>query len=217
MSITKSFIYNGNMKPKTYLTHWNGGTDFKVDVSKDSISISTDYYSPKYNFTFLKLNKFIGYWEGVGCEELGVAILIQITLNKYLYVGTTVYYFKTNDYISDFYNCFGANDVPYPVGIGLNNLYLFEENTYVKKEQIKLKINEYNLQENNIYRYYYGYIDHKGKQLPEKRHTLIGKKIKLTKLIHPSPYTISPEMSKFNRKHKSIHPECLIAPFKFYH
>ena len=93
---------------------------------------------------------------------------------------------------------------------------MFEENTYVKKEQIKLKINEYNLQENHIYRYYYGYIDHLGEQLPEKRDVLIGKKINKTKLIHPSPYTISPEMYKFNKKNKSIHPSCLIGPFKLF-
>jgi hypothetical protein len=137
-------------------------------------------------------------------------------MHKYLYIGESVYYFKTNDYICDFYNCFGANDVPYPVGLGLNNIYLFREGTYVKKEQIKIKIDEYSLQEGYIYDYYYGYIDSDEKKLPEKRDRLVGRKINKTKLIHPLQFTISPEITKFNRKTKSIHPSCLVSPFKVY-
>ena len=139
-----------NIRGKVYFTHDNGGRPFMVIVNGKNIDIykvSKDFdYSnslTKKNYTeFIKSYKnvkriFIG--KSVKGDDayasfpnnssaaakfgLGNSILLQISTNRYAFIGESVYEFETPDLIEEYYSMIGGNDVPYPIAVGSKNVY----------------------------------------------------------------------------------------------
>jgi len=54
---------------------------------------------------------------------LGNSILLQISTNRYAFIGESVYEFETPDLIEEYYSMIGGNDVPYPIAVGSKNVY----------------------------------------------------------------------------------------------
>lgn len=184
----KTFIVKDeiNSRTKIYYIHDNGGKPFTVEAVKKEINIYTyindehdenDTYI--YNHLVKKITKFIGYWSGYDSSVHGVhgnSILIQISKNSYIFVGSTIYSFKTNDLIENYISYVGNNDVPYPVAYGEKYVYFMVESKYVSNDRLITPINPSNA--DNIYSEFYGHIHAKNNK------NLNPKKIKNMKLIH---------------------------------
>jgi hypothetical protein len=167
---------------KYYFTHNNGDRKFLVYIGKE-VSIyrksdkyeidSTDYsknakdnrwmyiklvarYNPLKVFLGKSLKtemtKISG---GYGKEFDGNTILINVTKNKYVFIGDIIYKFTTTDNIEELISPIGNNLVSYPVAFGENNIYFLLDNTYIPKN----KIHKYNKKfKEDAYAYYYGHI-----------------------------------------------------------
>jgi hypothetical protein len=78
----------------------------------------------------------------------GNSILLKINETTYIYVGHTIYSFKTKSPIAKYVSPIGNSDVPYPYAIDKNGEY------YLLVEDVILK-NVPNAQKYNPYNYYY--------------------------------------------------------------
>ena len=144
-----------NTKGKAYFTHDNGGRPFMVVVNGNNIDIYT--YPKDFSFErnlekkdYINLVKsyqnvkeiFIGKSikgddmyasypynpKEAAKEGLGNSILVNLSGNKYVFIGESVYEFNTIDNIKKFYSMIGNNDVPYPVALGEKNIYFLITN-----------------------------------------------------------------------------------------
>tara|TARA_Y100000591_G_C21827763_1_gene697695 strand:+ start:984 stop:1874 length:891 start_codon:yes stop_codon:yes gene_type:complete len=142
------------IKGKKYFTHDNGGRPFMVVINGNKVDIYT--YSSNFNFERDLLRddydkhikgyknihkKFIG--KSIKGDDatnlpssfgLGNTILLKITKNKYVFIGSTIYEFEPEDEIKEYYSMIGNSDVPYPVAIGEKNVYFLIESTYLSKD-----------------------------------------------------------------------------------
>ena len=114
--------------------------------------------SPKIKMTLLS--------RGHGKDFDGNSILLNTKDNEYIFIQTSIIKFTTSDTINEFYSPVGYNDVPYPVGIGNVNTYLFEELEYVPNNKFK-KFNKKVKQ--NAYSYYYGTLGNEKLNIYSKR------------------------------------------------
>lgn len=138
-----------------YLTHDNYSRPFCVyiDEFNDEVSVyknkrddeekgeyeDDDSYTDLKNYTKLiqkfKADKiFIGespvnpmteFSGGYGPEFHGNSILLKIDEKEYVFIGETIYSFKTNHPIVSFVSPVGNNDVPYPYAIDDKDNYYF--------------------------------------------------------------------------------------------
>ena len=148
--------------------HFNGGVPFKVEIFENDgkiiiYKINDDDVDQNGNYvydTFKTINKyehvFVPHDSVYGYD--GNTILIEITKNKYMYIGKNIYVFKTNEEITDYKSPMGNSDVPYPFAISKNYYYLLLEKIYYKKELAK---------EQDPYGVYYGHIK-KVQEIQEK-------------------------------------------------
>lgn len=134
--------------PKTsgeYLTHDNGGTPYKVVVyGNKKVEVFTfadddeeenKVFSEKVE-TFDKLKKvFVGPAENK--EDLGNSVLLSINDNEYVFIGHQIVKFKTEDKITEFYSPVANNDIPWPIAVGQNKVYLLSEYMYADKSDFK--------------------------------------------------------------------------------
>lgn len=187
---------------KTYFIHDNYNRLFLVYVKNKIIHIykrpSNKYYISKNDLSLIdnknkcfyielvntyKCKKiFVGqspkcdttlFSKGYGKKFDGNSILLHIDSNKYVYIGDSIFEFKIDDIINEYYSPVGNNDVPYPIALGSNNIYFIIDKTYVSNEKIR------NLDKKNkidAYSYYYG---HKGNE----KLSNYSKKIKFIKII----------------------------------
>lgn len=84
----------------------------------------------------------------------GNTILAQLSEGKYLYIGTSVRVFKTDDHIVQYYSLVGNSDVPYPVAVGEKYVFFMEGGPAA--EPIEKYKNVENMED--AYSYYYGHI-----------------------------------------------------------
>ena len=142
------------IKGKKYFTHDNGGRPFMVVFNGNNVDIYT--YSSNFNFerdllrddydkhikSYKNIHKkFIG--KSIKGDDatnlpssfgLGNTILLKITKNKYVFIGSTIYEFEPEDEIKKYYSMICNSDVPYPVAIGEKNVYFLIESTYLSKD-----------------------------------------------------------------------------------
>lgn len=110
-----------------YITHGNGGKPFAVD------------YDDKHGFVDILKNKFNRYsnvkkiWDGEKSDD-NSSVLIEFPNKKYMFVGTEVYEFETDEFITDYYSKIGNSDVPYPIALSRNYVYFMLEKMYAKRE-----------------------------------------------------------------------------------
>lgn len=125
MSSNSFVLKKPNNQTREHLIHDNGGRPFKVITNYKEITIYSfprrkqpDYTPVQYTEFVQKYTKFIGYWIGFDPSNYkfnGNSILIQITKNDYVYVGSRIYSFTAPDEIIDYASYVGNSDVPYPL------------------------------------------------------------------------------------------------------
>lgn len=143
-----------------FFIHDNGGEPFRVVVNKnDRIVDIYDNYEKSRNplFSIKNYKKiFIGMDDDytrsnqLDYEEYaGNSILVEINVREYIYIGSEIYSFETEEDILDYYSPVGNSDVPYPYAIGQNNVYLMIEEVYfpvnLMKTTKKKKVDPYEL------------------------------------------------------------------------
>ena len=128
-------------KGKIYFIHDNGGRPFQVVILGNKVSVYEqenwrDQYDTIQDYTkliktFPKVKKiFVGKDTKLGSKFDGNSILLQLSKNKYVYIGSWIYEFVTkDDHIVAYYSHVGNSDVPYPVALGEKNVYFMLEPT----------------------------------------------------------------------------------------
>lgn len=125
------------MKP--YEIHDNGKRPFVVHVYPGWIEVYRQKHIHTYPITYHVPDKKIidtryqRIW--IGDNDLedpyfpkkgtypGNSILIQIKDTNYLYIGSSIYSFRTEDPITAYYSPVGNSDVPYPYAVGEQRTY----------------------------------------------------------------------------------------------
>ncbi len=119
----------------TYEIHDNGSTPFIVtNNANDKYIIVKDNRGVK-SFEEIKycyLEIFIGK-DPCNEKNNGNSILIKVGLERYIYIGSEIYEFMTDDIIVDYISEIGNSDVPYPYAVGGKNVYLMIEYVYFPK------------------------------------------------------------------------------------
>ena len=149
---TNSFTYREDVKrTRRYYVHDNGGRPFMVEFNNKSVKIfkrssQTDYKCSPKNYTELvyEIKKFIGVWRGYDSSwhsrdhpQHGNSILVKISKNEYVFIGSEVYKFVTDDEIIDYISVMGNNDVPYPIAYSKDKVYFMIENSWMLKSDLK--------------------------------------------------------------------------------
>ena len=204
-------------KLKTYYTHNNGGRPFKVVVDNKKIYVykykkydedtdTTLYYekSIKYekkNFFKCK-NIFIGKSlknkttissGGYGAKFTGNSILLQITKNKYVFIGHKIFSFTSQSEIKKFVSPVGNSDVPYPFAIDVDGrYYLMIENVIIDK------ITNIKKYDNDPYEFYYNNRTLTNIQNPSESNILNIKKFYIGNKPYNYSYKTNPS-SDFDR------------------
>jgi len=167
---------------KTYEIHSNGTTPFVVEDDGKGITVfKTVYAKGVYEADAYTLGKqvvhqaykkiFVGdndlklsAYEKKGWAK-GNSILVQISANKYMYVGDKIYTFESLDTIQSYYSPVGNSDVPYPWAIGTNHTYLMLDAVTIPSKFIDIL-------EKDPYQVYYGFVkDHPPIQRDAKKLT----------------------------------------------
>lgn len=159
-----------------YLIHDNGGRPFLVKISDKKIDIYTidfdytcvtmndikdDIYIYDHSITGFEkvfigkspLNPMTKFSGGHGPKFDGNSILVKMSKNKYIYIGSEIYSFNTTDEIIKYTSPVGNNDVPYPFATGTKRTYLMTENVYINNDDLKNLDNaneEYYSEDNKI-------------------------------------------------------------------
>jgi len=166
------------IKGKHYDVLDNGGRPFRVFVDNKHVTIYKDANIGSFKEVadyskFIKeltvkevyVGKSTGKAEGADHEPeqsklfSGNSILLHISGNRYMYIGTEVYEFTMEDTVQDYFSMVGRNDVPYPVLLGTKNVYfmLDGDHTYVPRDMFPSNFKKD--QWENAYSYYYGWLD----------------------------------------------------------
>ena len=163
------------VKGKAYYIHDNGSRPFKVIVDTKSVSIYKDTAKYPEEETYDGLVKSLNpkeIWVGKSSgksyisdhtpaqakEFIGNSILLELSAKKYMYIGTEIYTFETEDVIESYYSLVGNNDVPYPIALGTENIYFMLDHTYVKREMITFPTMKA-VDWEGAYAMYYGFRD----------------------------------------------------------
>jgi len=130
---------------QTFYTHDNGGRPFKVEVTENNIKVykrdkdeykSRSILNIKTEKVFIgnsPLNKMTEFSGGHGEEFDGNSFLLKMGKNKYMFIGHSIFTFKSLSEITEYVSPVGNNDVPYPYAIDdNNNYYLMIESVVVR-------------------------------------------------------------------------------------
>ena len=135
---------------KTYTILDNGNRPFQVNVNGKTVEI---YKGENYTTLVKKLTVqdvypgellcdpaiMIGRETGCDKEDRGNTVLLHVSGNKYIYVGSTIYEFTMEDDVEAYYSLVGPNQTPCPVLLGSKNIYLLGSGIreYVPREIFK--------------------------------------------------------------------------------
>tara|TARA_Y100000768_G_scaffold375242_1_gene345853 strand:+ start:331 stop:1110 length:780 start_codon:yes stop_codon:yes gene_type:complete len=202
---------------KTYYTHDNGGRPFKVLIDNKKVYI---YKYKKYDEdtnTFLYSEKSIKYEKknyfkcknifigkspknpqtifsgGYGSKFTGNSILLQITKNKYVFIGHIIFSFTSKSEIKKFTSPVGNNDVPYPYAVDVDGRY------YLMIEDVIIhKITNIKKYDNDPYDFYYKNYTLTDSQKPTTSNILNIKEFYIGDKQYNYSYNPSPSLD-FNR------------------
>lgn len=169
----------------------NGGISYVVYVHKvgnevyvykipDNVyieqnNINIENYIKYYTECLFHFKSPIKVWLGKHTDMSfeGNTVLIQVTSKTYIYIGSEINIFVSNECITNYYSYVGNNSVPYPVALSENYIFFMLDKTIVLKSEFIEKSfgdNYTHTQINfdNAYNYYY---KHKFKNL-DKFNTL---------------------------------------------
>jgi hypothetical protein len=148
----KNGVYKWKKMGNVYQIHNNGDNPYSVELNKTNANIYNNHTEKMVKKITYK-NVFIGdnllkikKYAPKG-KYKGNSFLFELPGNKYFYIGSSVYDFKTvgNEKIVKYYSPLGNNYVPYPYAIGENNTYLFAENVIIPNDLLDLKLDAYTL------------------------------------------------------------------------
>ena len=171
-----------------YEIHDNGSVPYWVEVNGKTVTILQNMDSYKMingklpeapNKTFIVDEVFVGKTSPTGPKSPpGTTMLFRVG-SKYVYVGSEMYEFTTNDVISKFYSDLGNSDVPYPYAIGEKYIYIMLDKVAVEKSLFDMK--------EDIYKQYYEkYYDKKTKLKAitlKTKGVIMGKTVKTSKTL----------------------------------
>ena len=161
---------------KSYLIHDNGGRPFKVQVSGKNVEIykgvyktladgkTEDYDHIYYTKLIKKLvvkDIYVGQSpciptaDACGAFGNGNSILLHVSGNTYIYIGSEIYQFTMEDEFEAYYSMIGNNDVPYPILLGSKYVYLMLDRSYMPRDLIKAKMGPKEWAD--TYSFYYGH------------------------------------------------------------
>jgi len=141
---------------KTFFTHANRGRPFKVSIEKKASYYKILIYKALYDNVFneiysddpslvLRCKKtFIGksssnmlrWVDDTGKDCDGNSILLQMSNFSYVFIGDSVFSFKTKGIIVKYFSPVGNNDVPYPYAVDeYGNYYLLIEDVSFNMER----------------------------------------------------------------------------------
>jgi len=164
---------------KAYTILDNGTHPFRVEVSGKTVEIykgvhdATNYGIVNYTKLVKKLTVqdvypgkalcdpaiMIGRDYMCGKEYLGNTVLLHVSGNKYIYVGSTIYEFTMEDEVEAYYSVVGNNEVPCPVLVGSKYVYLLGSGIreYIPREIFTGSMNPAEWADGEAY--YYGLKD----------------------------------------------------------
>jgi hypothetical protein len=127
-------------KGKIYFIMDNGGRPFQVVILGNKVSIYEQLNWKDYDTiqdytklikTFSNVKKiFIGKDRKLGKAFDGNSILLRLSKDQYVYIGSWIYEFVTkDDTIVAYFSKVGNSGVPYPVALGEKNVYFMLEPT----------------------------------------------------------------------------------------
>jgi hypothetical protein len=167
------------MSGKHYDIHDNFGRPFRVFVSDDPKKVSIykdvnkDWNKPADFSKLIKevkakeiyIGKSTGHAAGADHRPdeakifVGNTILLQISANKYIHIGSSIYEFEMEDKVDKYFSMVGRNDVPYPVLLGTENVYFMLEDDHKYLPRDKFPEDLTNAQWEDAYTYYYGWTN----------------------------------------------------------
>ncbi len=62
---------------------------------------------------------------------------MKLTNGRYIYIGSEIYEFDTDDEIVAYHSKIGNSDVPYPVALGKTNAYFLLDAKYVPRSEFR--------------------------------------------------------------------------------
>jgi hypothetical protein len=171
------------MQGKHYDIHDNFGRPFRVVINSDHSAngnkvaiykdINKDFNKPQDYSKLIKeltvkevfVGKSTGNAEGAdhGPGEAnsfkGNSILLHVSGNKYVHVGSSIYEFQMDDKVDQYFSMVGRNDVPYPVLLGTENVYFMLEgdHCYLPREMLPADLTK--AQWEDCYTYFYGWTN----------------------------------------------------------
>ena len=170
MYMTNSFVTKNELRDEfEYEIHDNGGRPFKVIANQNGIYIYThaNKYFEDYDYNILvkEYNQFVGYWSGFDSTPYkmhGNSILIKIDTYNYVYVGSEIFSFRTDEEIIDYISPVGNNDVPYPIAYTQNYVYFPFDKSYLFRNQLETPVSVKNAEK--LSQEFYGHLDNKPAQ-----------------------------------------------------
>lgn len=109
-------------KEKLIPTLNNGGCPFIVRL-----------FDEKY-VTIFKQTQRLRVMEVFEGSDENSAVLLRLKGNKYVFVGTEIYEFETDEKITEFYSMIGNSAVPYPVAVGEKRAYFMLDKLSIEKQ-----------------------------------------------------------------------------------
>lgn len=146
----------------SFYTHDNGGQPFKITIENGNIIISKNMYDKSDDIKLIELKNYVGIWIGYDATEYefhGNSVLIKLNDDEYMFVGDTIYKFKTSEEITEYISYIGNNDVPYPIAYSKNFIYHMLNHQYIDKKYINIIPNIKNAED--IVINFYDVDDHK--------------------------------------------------------
>jgi len=143
---------------RAYLIHNNYSMPFIATVSPTTKHIEVvvtetnkEIVNTKYNTLYLGENLLNDpLYSKKGKGSLGNSILVKVSKHKYIYIGSEIYSFETDEDIKSYYSPIGNNDVPYPYAVGPKSTYFMLDKQTVPTELLNIKKDGYGQ--------FYGYI-----------------------------------------------------------
>lgn len=153
--IYKWKINSDTKKPKKIIN--NGSIMYVAFIKPDlRIEVYTNLYSDdklhnpdkkildmSYIKLFLGDNLLNDPKSGKKGKFIGNSILIQTEKNKYVYIGTEIYSFKTKEDINKYYSPVGNSGVPYPYAVGKTLTYFMLDKETLPNELLELNKDAY--------------------------------------------------------------------------
>jgi len=171
-------MYVPKIKGKKLFVHDNGDRPFVVIIASEILVFKSKYLKDEKAYYFdklvLKIPKYKKIFIGKDKEYgfTGNSNLVMINDFEYIYIGGSIYKFKTKEVITKYVSEVGNSDVPYPFAVSASYYYLMIENVFYDKKQIPKDTHDMTrTYGNNIpYAFYYYYRKEfkKGKLIAKK-------------------------------------------------